>query len=350
LTDPPYNTKSRDFHYKDNFKHSSWIAMMFDRAMAAKQLLSDDGVFFHHIDENEHQNASTLLSEIFGEGNRVVDIAWKNSSKNGEAYVAMQHEYIIGAVKNSSSNKGNWKERKEGLEEIYKAFDGFKKKYGTDWKAMNPQSAGISHCFKVLKLESYEDTLNNLQLRRPSGTGDLLNGCPKQAKDDYLLQLHAGRGKPGLAAVGGRLQKPFDYSSTSRWIRQVRLNRGKIDLVETFNYLIGLRVKHIDAQPERGFVTVTGTLPSGESCLVLWRDCEKLDYEGLAKLCDKLDINPADNEYDVVYLNGDHNIPTKLTQMASEGGATRELKLRQIEPEFLAAWRMCDALQTPRAA
>lgn len=45
LTDPPYNTKSRDFHYKDNFKHSSWIAMMFDRAMAAKQLLSDDGVW-----------------------------------------------------------------------------------------------------------------------------------------------------------------------------------------------------------------------------------------------------------------------------------------------------------------
>jgi adenine-specific DNA-methyltransferase len=147
LTDPPYNTKSRDFHYKDNFKHSSWIAMMFDRAMAAKQLLSDDGVFFHHIDENEHQNASTLLSEIFGEGNRVVDIAWKNSSKNGEAYVAMQHEYIIGAVKNSSSNKGNWKERKEGLEEIYKAFDGFKKKYGTDWKAIHQAALDFYNSF-----------------------------------------------------------------------------------------------------------------------------------------------------------------------------------------------------------
>jgi adenine-specific DNA-methyltransferase len=82
-------------------------------------------------------------------------------------------------------------------------------------------------------------------------------------------------------------------------------------------------------------VTVTGSLSSGESCLVLWRDCEKLDYEGLNKLCDKLAINPADNEYDVVYLNGDHNIPTVLTQTMAEGGATRVLKLRQIEPEFL---------------
>jgi adenine-specific DNA-methyltransferase len=61
-----------------------------------------------------------------------------------------------------------------------------------------------------------------------------------------------------------------------------------------------------------------------------------LGYEGVAKLCDKLAINPADNEFDVVYLNGDHNIPTVQTQTADEGGATRVLKLRQIEPEFLA--------------
>ena len=78
-----------------------------------------------------------------------------------------------------------------------------------------------------------------------------------------------------------------------------------------------------------------GTLPSGESCLVLWRDCDVLDYEGISKLCDKLGINPADKAFDVVYINGDHNIPTVLTQTAEEGGATRVLKLRQIEPEFL---------------
>jgi adenine-specific DNA-methyltransferase len=94
-------------------------------------------------------------------------------------------------------------------------------------------------------------------------------------------------------------------------------------------------VKHIDAQPERGFAAVTGTLPNGDSCLVLWRDCELLNYEGLSKLCEKLAINPADNEYDVVYVNGDHNIPTVLTQTSEEGGTTKRLKLRQIEPEFL---------------
>ncbi len=55
----------------------------------------------------------------------------------------------------------------------------------------------------------------------------------------------------------------------------------------------------------------------------------------LSMICDKLGINPADKAFDVVYINGDHNIPTVLTQTAEEGGATRVLKLRQIEPEFL---------------
>ena len=114
----------------------------------------------------------------------------------------------------------------------------------------------------------------------------------------------------------------------------------KVDLVETFNYLIGLRVKHIDAQLERGFVTVTGILPSGEKTLVLWRDCEVLGYDGLNKVCDSLAINPKDDEYEVVYINGDHNIPAVLTTTEEEGGITRTLKLRQIEPEFLS--RMFD--------
>ena len=209
--------------------------------------------------------------------------------------------------------------------------------YSPEWKAGKPisDSAGTSHCFKVLKLESYEDTLNNLQLRRASAQGDLLNALPEQAKDDYLLNYMLDVESRGSLLSVDDFKKPFDYTLNIAVDSAGAFEPRKIDLVETFNYLIGLRVKHIDAQPQRGFVTVTGTLPSGESCLVLWRDCGVLDYEAVSKLCDKLAINPADNEFDVVYINGDHNIPTVLTQTAEEGGATRVLKLRQIEPEFL---------------
>ena len=209
--------------------------------------------------------------------------------------------------------------------------------YSSDWRDGKPTTpeTGISHCFKVLKLESYEDTLNNLQLRRTSAQGDLLNTLPQQAKDDYLLNYLLDVESRGSLLSVEDFKKPFDYTLNVAVDSAGAFEPRKIDLVETFNYLIGLRVKHIDAQPQRGFITVTGTLPSNETCLVLWRDCDVLDYEGISKLCDKLAINPADNEFDVVYINGDHNIPTMLTQTAEEGGATRVLKLRQIEPEFL---------------
>ena len=209
--------------------------------------------------------------------------------------------------------------------------------FSAEWVNGKPAApdTGISHCFKVLKLESYEDTLNNLQLRRSAAQGDLLNTLPQQAKDDYLLNYQLDVESRGSLLSVEDFKKPFDYTLNVAVDSAGAFEPRKIDLVETFNYLIGLTVRHIDAQPQRGFLIVTGTLPSGESCLVLWRDCDVLDYEGVARLCDRLAINPADNEFDVVYINGDHNIPTVLTQTAEEGGATRVLKLRQIEPEFL---------------
>lgn len=217
--------------------------------------------------------------------------------------------------------------------------------YSAGWKDGKPTApeTGISHCFKVLKLESYEDTLNNLQLRRTGAQGELLSKLPQQAKDDYLLHYMLDVESRGSLLSVEDFRKPFDYSLNIAVDSAGAYERRKIDLVETFNYLIGLRVKHIDAQVERGFATVTGTLPSGEACLVLWRDCDKWSFDAdegkgvrsVIELCDKLAINPKDNEFDVVYINGDHNIPTVLTLTDEEGGASRVLKLRQIEPEFL---------------
>ena len=61
-----------------------------------------------------------------------------------------------------------------------------------------------------------------------------------------------------------------------------------------------------------------------------------MDYETLNRLCDKLAINPADSEFEIVYINGDHNIPAVFTSLETEGGITKTLKIRQIEPEFLS--------------
>jgi adenine-specific DNA-methyltransferase len=215
--------------------------------------------------------------------------------------------------------------------------------YSADWKDGKPTApeSGISHCFKYIRLESYEDTLNNLELKDQSKNLDLFAASATatdadKLKNDYLLRYMLDVESKGSLLSVEDFRKPFDYhlrvaaDSAGAW------EERKIDLVETFNYLIGLRVKHVHSDFERGFVYVEGTLPSGEKTLVLWRDCEKLSYDELNKLCGTLSLNPKDSEYSIIYVNGDHTIPTQTQELESEGGVIRELKVRQIEPEFLS--------------
>lgn len=211
--------------------------------------------------------------------------------------------------------------------------------YSSDWKGGKPTApeTGISHAFKVLKIEGYEDTLNNLDLKRSDAQANLLDGFSADKRDDYLLRYMLDVEAKGSLLSVSDFHKPFDYTlkvavdSAGAW------EERKVDLVETFNYLIGLTVRSIDIQLKKGFVTVEGWLPTGEKTLILWRDCERIGYEELTRLCDKLAINPADSEYDVVYINGDHNIPSVVETTEEEGSVIKKLMLRQIEPAFLDA-------------
>ena len=164
--DPPYNT-GNDFIYADSFAtsakielkrsgqlneegvplvsntaangrfHSDWLSMMYPRLKLAKNLLSEDGVLVISIDENEHANLVSLGSEVLGRDSYVGEIVVKNSSKNDQRFISMQHEYIVFFVKSKAANSGDWMEKKEGLDQIYAAFAGFRKEHGDDWEAIN---------------------------------------------------------------------------------------------------------------------------------------------------------------------------------------------------------------------
>ena len=205
------------------------------------------------------------------------------------------------------------------------------------WRSGKPQkSDGLSTLFKVLRIESYEDTLNNLELRRTNEQGDLLASLPTKDQDDYLLQYMLDVESRGSLLSVDTFKKPFDatlkVAVDSAGATEVR----KIDLVETFNYLIGLTVKTMELATDRGYARIEGTLPSGESALILWRDCDRIGYEELMRFANRFDLNSREKTYDVIYVNGDHNIPAAFTENDADGGGTRTLKLRQIEPEFLS--------------
>ncbi|EKE83002.1 DNA methylase family protein [Helicobacter pylori R030b] len=95
--DPPYNTQNNEFIYADNFKRSSWLAMMENRLELAHALLSDKGAMFISIDDNEQANLKILCDEIFGEDNFVGDFIRKTKSTTNDAKIGLnyQHEFLL---------------------------------------------------------------------------------------------------------------------------------------------------------------------------------------------------------------------------------------------------------------
>ena len=152
--DPPYNT-GKDFVYKDNFAksgeeelfesgqkdeynqrlvanpetsgryHSDWLSMMYPRLKLARNLLTEDGVIFISIDDNEVHNLRKICDEVFGEGNFIANIVWhkKYGAANDAKYFSDVHDHIIVCTKNKEMWRPNMFERPEELNAKYKNPD-----------------------------------------------------------------------------------------------------------------------------------------------------------------------------------------------------------------------------------
>lgn len=110
--DPPYNTGNKDFVYNDSFvdsedgyRHSKWLSFMEKRLKIAKKLLSDRGVIFISIDDNEQANLKLLCDEVFGGSNFLAQVIWERaySPVNLKKHFSESHDYIIGYAKNKEN-------------------------------------------------------------------------------------------------------------------------------------------------------------------------------------------------------------------------------------------------------
>ena len=102
--DPPYNTGNKDFVYNDSFvdsedsyRHSKWLSFMNKRLKIAKKLLSDKGVIFISIDDNEQANLKLLCDETFGSNNFIAQVIWERaySPVNLKKHFSESHDYIV---------------------------------------------------------------------------------------------------------------------------------------------------------------------------------------------------------------------------------------------------------------
>lgn len=531
--DPPYNTKNRDFNYKDNYKHSSWLAMMYDRLEKMKQLMNDEAVFFSSIDDNEVNNLKLLNDILLMQENNIGLLKWKRKKQPSflSNHIAKIIEYITiygknykkvsklslesisdstkkvinisnpkscrifkkgvrvksienGIIKagtytvktmsveykddinvtngrsqnhvevyaNFSESQDNidkfidndllfitinnslrrdvsseeltkrksitdlllddWGDNQESDKEILDLFyqrtfsymkpaklvfnlvkstnlyDGYildffagsgttghavinlnredsgKRKYilvemgeyfdtvtkpriekviySKDWKDGKPVSReGSSHIFKYIRLESYEDTLNNVEFSKSFDIDDFL-------QNEYLTKYKIKKETEGSSIYlpAEVFYNPFEFQLKITRKNESRVQ--KIDLIETFNFLIGLKVNsiytkkynaefktmehgrlHADIKLDNNgqyiFKIVEGSTLKGEKVLVIWRNIvgdisknEDINKNNavLESVTLKNQIKPADSEYDIIYIN----CTNSLQNFAKEGG------------------------------
>jgi adenine-specific DNA-methyltransferase len=106
--DPPYNTGSDGFAYKDTYQYSSWHAMMDDRLALAQGLLSRNGVLLSSIDDIERAALDMLLDSRFGGANRVGTLVWKGATDNNPTRIAVEHEYILCYAQSKDELDEHW--------------------------------------------------------------------------------------------------------------------------------------------------------------------------------------------------------------------------------------------------
>lgn len=519
--DPPYNTgNDENFSYKDNYQHSTWLSMMYDRIMLAKRIMNNQTPLFCSIDEDEWHELRMLLELIFGRENYVNEIVWQKltAAKKQSTYFPNLYEKVIIFRKHSdmrlnkiyiSSEKDDsnypyieeetgrrygtfdftqkgqgearwfgdklleppsgkhwiWSQEKidEGIKKGLIIFtkngiprvkryldekegnvvgdlwiddeikplsandservgfetqkplclinrllksvnnnlnfildffagsgttahavinlnreDGGSRKYilvemgeyfdtvlkpriqkviySKEWKDGKPVSReGISHMFKYMKLESYEDALNNLEIRRSEEQQMVLEQFA-DIREQYILSYMLDKETEGSMSLLNidQFANPFNYKM--KIANGLETKETVVDLVETFDYLLGLVVTRIDAKEsfntepdetseipgavrlipakngkgEYTFKEVEGHTLSGDKVLIIWRtltgDIAK-DNAALDAYFRKKKYSTQDFEYDRIYINGDNN----LQNMKQEG---ERWKVLLIEKEF----------------
>lgn len=300
---------------------SIWIDSRYDASIFGKQVLTNilpDSPFTFPKSIN---NVLDVFKSFIGNRKHGLILDYfAGSGTTGHATIKLNRE-----------DGGN---RKYILVEMGNYFDSVTKPriqkviYTDNWREGTPQdTAGISQMFKYQVLESYEDTLNNLHLSEEKA-GAMLN-FDAATNEDYLLNYMLDVESEDHLLNVDIFRNPFDYKL--QIVENNELVHKKVDLVETFNYLIGLHVEYMQRAGDIKFVE--GRTRDGEKTLVIWRNLdstntEKDINEDTEEKFLRLYDGVRSREFEKIYINGDHHFDNLRTDEDS-------FKVKQIEETFL---------------
>ena len=201
--DPPYNTGNDGFVYKDQYQRSSWAAMVDQAVALSRGYASDRSAIFVSIDEGEHPALRFLLDSRWGRSNHVADIVWAAGRKNDSRFVSVSHEYMLVYARDRDRlrNQGiEWRQKKEGLEDIYACYNRLRRIHGDDYKSV---TAGLKKWFRDLadshpaKAHRHYSHADGRGVYFPDNIAWPGRGGPR-----YEV-LHPGTGKPVKVPVAG---------------------------------------------------------------------------------------------------------------------------------------------------
>lgn len=200
--DPPYNTDSSGFLYKNAYRHSCWLSMMNERTQVSSRLQDEDATFICHIDENEYERLRAILDQVYGYvGTAIWD---KLNPMMGAQELATQHEYVILATRTARA----FIVRPENVKLILAKAESIISQNGgvteaarqefAQWIRQTPELTGGERAYKLLDDDG-----------RVCQSAGMAWPNPKPPPDDFFLPLmHPVTGKPCPVPASGWSQSP----------------------------------------------------------------------------------------------------------------------------------------------
>lgn len=258
--DPPYNT-GNDFVYEDDFAqssseylensgqfddegnrliknmetngrfHTDWLNMIYPRLKLARDLLTDDGVIFISIDDNEYENLKKICDEIFGTSNFISNIIWKKKYgiQNDAKYFSVNHDYIICYSKNKNNYQQNLLPRTEQQNNRYKNPDNDKRGV---WKA------GDLSVARITEKDIYEIiTPSGRSIFPPEGRswGVSKNKFEKLIRDNRIWYGENGNNVPSVKKFLSEVKSGITCSTIWEYSEVGHTDKAKKDLKSLFN-------------------------------------------------------------------------------------------------------------------
>lgn len=183
--DPPYNTSSSGIPYKNDYRHSAWGTMMFDRLAQLHAALTVDGAIFVSIDKTERTLLEHVMDLVFGAGNRVEELVWSMNTTNSQVpNYSTNHEYVEVYAKDRPTVENDldmFRDLKPGFREVMELVA----RLGPDYPSVATIEAELHGLYELHKAQ-YRDEIEALGLEWESEkTNDPWRGLFNYAHAEY---------------------------------------------------------------------------------------------------------------------------------------------------------------------